>query len=211
MKYKIDNQEYEVVITRKNNKNTYVRFKQDMRIYVTTNYFVTDKQIKKVLDNNYDSLKEMVNKICKNIEKNKNFYYLGELYDIIIVPTIDNIDISNGMILVKSEKELDKWLNKQIRNIFQSRLDECYKRFEENIPYPKLRIRKMTTRWGVCNRKSLTVTLNWNLIKYQLEAIDYVVIHELSHLVHFDHSKSFWETVAKYCPNYKEMKKMLKE
>ena len=47
MKYQLENQEYDVIIERKNNKNTYIRVKEDLRIYVTTNYFVTKNQIKK--------------------------------------------------------------------------------------------------------------------------------------------------------------------
>ena len=69
----------------------------------------------------------------------------------------------------------------------------------------------MKTRWGVCNRRDLSVTLNFNLIKYDLSALDYVIVHELSHFVHFDHSKEFWNTVGKYYPEYKKITKMLKE
>ena len=82
--------------------------------------------------------------------------------------------------------------------------------FEENIPYPNLKIRKMKTRWGVCNRKNNNVTLNSELIKYGYDQIDYVITHELSHFVHFNHSKDFWMTVSKYCPNYKKIRKSLK-
>ena len=69
----------------------------------------------------------------------------------------------------------------------------------------------MKTRWGVCNRKNITVTLNLELIKYDLNKVDYVIVHELSHFVHFNHSKNFWNTVSKYCPKYKQIKKELKE
>ncbi len=67
----------------------------------------------------------------------------------------------------------------------------------------------MKTRWGVCNRASNTVTLNTNLIKYDISKLDYVIIHELSHFIHFNHSKAFWLTVSKYCPNYKIIRKEL--
>ena len=211
MKQQIDGQEYEVIITRKNNKNTYTRVKEDLKIYVSTNYFVSDKQIIKMLDRNYDDIKKMISKINESKKKDDTFYYLGKSYDIIIVPTIDKIDICSNMILVKSEKDLTKWLNKEIKRIFKERLDICYKLFEEDIPYPNLKIRSMTSRWGVCNRKNLNVTLNSKLIRYDIEEIDYVIIHELSHFVHFDHSKDFWLTVYKYCPNYKEKRKRLKE
>ena len=210
MKYRLDDKEYEVVIERKSNKNTYIRVKNDLKIYVTTSYFVTDRSIKKLLEQNSEPIRKMVNRVCKNMEKENQFYYLGKIYDIIIMPTVDNIDIDGSFIYVKSIKELDKWINKQMRDLFSERLEYWYNRFEEDIPHPSLKIRKMTSRWGVCNRKNLTVTLNYHLIKYDIDIIDYVVIHELSHLVHFDHSKAFWNTVCKYCPNYKMLRKTLK-
>ena len=79
-----------------------------------------------------------------------------------------------------------------------------------DFPYPILKIRTMKTRWGVCNRKIKSVTLNFNLIKYDYDCLDYVIVHELSHFVHFDHSKEFWNTVSKYYPNYKIIQKKLK-
>ena len=209
MKYVIDNEEYEVVINKKNNKNTYIRVK-DKKIIVNTNYFVTKKYIINLLDDNNDFLRKALNKEKKKEEKNKLFYYLGEKYDIIIVPYIKSIDINDGMILVSSYEFLEKWLKIQIKNIFKERLDLMYSRFEENIPYPKLKIRKMKTRWGVCNIKEKCITLNSELIKYNLNEIDYVIIHELSHLIHFNHSKDFWVTVSKYC-DYKTSRRILKD
>ena len=48
----------------------------------------------------------------------------------------------------------------------------------------------MKTRWGVCNIKDNSVTLNSKLIEYDIQALDYVIIHELSHFIHFNHSPS---------------------
>ena len=95
--------------------------------------------------------------------------------------------------------------------MFKERLDYSYHVFLESIPYPKLKIRTMKTRWGVCNKRDNSVTLNSKLIEYNIEALDYVIIHELSHFVHFNHSKEFWMLVSKYNPNYKQIKKYLKE
>ena len=80
-----------------------------------------------------------------------------------------------------------------------------------NIPEFTLKIRKMSSRWGVCNKRDNSVTLNSKLIKYSIHEIDYVIIHELSHFVHFDHSKEFWETVRMYMPDYKKSVLILKE
>ena len=86
-----------------------------------------------------------------------------------------------------------------------------YNLFDEDIPFPKLKIRSMKTRWGVCNKRDNSVTLNSKLIKYSIHEIDYVIIHELSHFVHFDHSREFWETVQYYMSDYKKAVAVLKE
>jgi len=210
MKYKVDNHECDVYIERKNNKNTYIRVKEDLNIYVTTNYFTTNSMIKKILDNNYDYLVKTVNKQEIKQKRNEMFYYLGQVYDIITISTKD-IEIFGNRIYVKNKEYLEKWYKKQMKKIFLERLDYQYNRFEENIPYPNLRIRKMTTRWGVCNKKTNTITLNSELMKYSIDKLDYVIIHELSHFIHFNHSNNFWLLVSKYCKDYKKIRKELRD
>ena len=209
MKYIIQNKEYDVEIIHKNNKNTYIRIKEDETIYVTTSYFTTKKEIKRILDNNIDSIIKMLEKNKRKQEKNTMFYYLGNPYYIIYMPS--NLEISDNKIYVKDEKTLNKWLKNEILKIYKERIDYWYNIFEESIPYPKLKIRYMKTRWGVCNIKDNSVTLNSELIKYDLTKLDYVIVHELSHFIHFNHSKSFWCLVEKYSPNYKKIRKDLKE
>ena len=87
----------------------------------------------------------------------------------------------------------------------------CYNLFEENIPFPKLTIGKMKRKWGYCNKRQELVKLNFDLIHYSIDEIDYVVVHELCHLIEFNHSPRFWKFVKKYKPNYKENQKVLKE
>lgn len=209
MQYKINDYLCNVYIEKKNNKNTYIRIKEDLNIYVTTNYFTTEKQVIKLLDNNYDYLFKMLNNMKQRNEKKELFYYLGKKYDIIYFDS--NVELYDDKIYVKDEETLNKWYKKQIKKIFKERLDYNYGLFIENIPYPNLRIRKMKTRWGVCNKKTNTVTLNSELIKYDISKIDYVIIHELSHFLHFNHSRSFWNQVEKYCPNYKKIRNELKD
>lgn len=211
MIYNLDGKDYQVEIVKKGNKNTYIRIKNDLTIQVTTNFFATKAQIRNLLDRNQSFLRNTIEKKGQTIEKDEKFYLFGKEYNIIIAPTFDKIEIDNNRIYVKDKKKIDVWLKKQTLKTFEERLEYNYSLFEENIPYPKLRIRTMKTRWGVCNRKNLTVTINSLLIRYDIEKIDYVIIHELSHLVHFNHSAAFWNTVSKYCPKYKQIRKELRE
>jgi len=210
MVYELDNKKYEVEIIRKANKNTYVRFK-DNRIMVSTSYFVTNKQIIKILDQNQDFLRKNIKRSEKKELHDEKTMILGQEYNIIIMNGIEEIDYQNKKIYISSLSNYDKLMKKEIEKLFKERLKYNYDLFEENIKFPLLRIRKMKTRWGVCNRRDTRVTLNSELFRYGIEEIDYVIIHELSHLVVFNHSKEFWNVVSKYCPNYKEIRKRLKE
>ena len=210
MNFEYENKSYPIKVIRKSNKNTYVRFKNS-EIVVTTSYFVTNNQIKKILSENIEFLKKVVAKEEKNKEKATKIYILDNEFSIIISNSLNEIDYKNHKIYAKDLKQVDKLIKRETEKIFLSRLEYNYNLFQEKIPFPSLTIRKMSTRWGVCNRKLKRVTLNSLLIRYPLEALDYVIIHELSHFVHFNHSIQFWKTVEKYCPEYKKVRKELKE
>ena len=208
MKIDIDGNIYDIDIIRKNNKNTYVRVKNG-RIVVTTNYLTGKNSILKLIMDNKGSIILMIDKDSKKMDKFDNFYYFGKKYDVIY--GFSEIEFTDDKIYVFDKKALDKYINKEIVKIYQDRLNYWYNVFEEKIPIPNLKIRKMTSRWGVCNIRNHNVTLNYQLSKYDICCLDYVIVHELSHFIHPNHSKDFWNLVSKYYPQYKECRKMLKE
>lgn len=208
MKYKIDGNVYDVIITKKRIKNTYVRVTDDKKINVTTSYYVPNFTIKMLLDKNKNYLIKRLEKIDLKKEKESKLYILGKEYEIVYEDA--KTYILGNTIHVKDDKTLNKWIDKNTIEVFKLRLDKVYNKFKENIPYPKLKIRNMKTRWGVCNKKNNSITLNSNLIKEEVEKIDYVIIHELSHFVHFNHSAHFWKVVEQYEPNYKKIRKELR-
>lgn len=211
MKYEINGIEYNVVIEKKKNKNTYIRVKEDMSIFITTNYLTTKKYIKKLLDENKDAVIKMLNRQAKVNEKAKSFFYLGRSYDIIEVSTMKDIEIDSKYIYMPNQKKFEKWYKRQLQDVFVERLKYNFEKFDEVTTCPVLKIRTMKTRWGVYNRVKHSITLNSKLLEYGYEEIDYVIIHELSHVIHFNHSAYFWKLVEKYCPRYKEIRKRLKE
>ncbi len=203
-----NNNKYEVEIIKKNNKNIYIRIK-DNKIIVTCNYFTTKREIEKLIKTNYNSITKMIDKVNIKKEKEDNFYLFGTKYDIIY--GFSDINISDNKIYIKDNKTLNKYLDNKIKEVFTNRLDFWYNIFNENIPVPNLKIRKMTSRWGVCNLKNKNVTLNYYLYKYDLDCLDYVIVHELSHFIYPNHSKDFWNLVSNYIPNYKVKRNKLKK
>lgn len=204
--YLYNDKSYKIEVIRKNNKNTYLRVK-DNKIVITTSYLTTKSQINKLIQSNTNFINKVLDKNISK-EEDTSFKLFGKSYDIVYGPF--DTEIYNNKIYTKDEKTFNKYFTKHIYNIYSERLNYWYNLFEENIPIPNLKIRKMTSRWGVCNIKNHNVTLNLELSKYDIIALDYVIVHELSHFIHHNHSKDFWLLVGKYCPNYKEIRKMLK-
>ncbi len=155
----------------------------------------------------------MIDKMDRQNEKEDKFYYLGSEYDIVRTSTKGIVLGSQSVFLGKeiTKEDIEKWYKKQAEKLFSDHLENCYRLFTREIPHPTLTIRKMTTRWGVCNTRSKRVTLNLELIKKPLFCLDYVIYHELSHLLYADHSRSFWAIVEENCPEYKKIRKYMKE
>lgn len=201
---------FNVFITRKNNKNMYLRVKKD-GIYITCNYFVTNNMIKSFIEKNEDDIIRMNETVQRKEKKNEEFYYLGNKYDVVILNTVSKIEFVDNQVFVKNKTYLNTFLKNECERIFNERVKICYNLFEEDIPYPKVMIGKMKRKWGYCNKKQELIKLNFELIKYSIDEIDYVIIHELCHFLEFNHSKNFWNYVKKYKPNYKENTRVLKE
>jgi len=76
------------------------------------------------------------------------------------------------------------------------------------VQYNRISIRDQKTRWGSCSgRKNLS--FNWRIIMAPLEVLDYLVLHELCHLIELNHSKKFWAHLADVCPDFMERKRWL--
>lgn len=99
------------------------------------------------------------------------------------------------------------WYQQQAITCFQQRIGIYVHKMA--VPTPPFRLSQAKTRWGSCNSRGI-ISLNWRLIQLPLHLIDYVVAHELAHLIEMNHSKAFWEVVKRVCPNYRVARMELK-
>lgn len=100
------------------------------------------------------------------------------------------------------------WLMRHARGVFTERLDHFAPRL--GVQWTRLSLSNADTRWGSASADG-RIRLNWRLIHLSMDMVDYVVVHELSHLRHMDHSPSFWDVVASVMPDHAERRRALKD
>jgi len=206
----LNNKAVFVELIRKPNKNIYMRFKDENTLSVTCNKYISEKEIKQILEKNKKSLARMQFLKQKEIEKDYFFQYLGKSYTRVFDGTSKNVTFIEDNVIAKDEKSLIKFYQKECLRVFTSEVNRILPYFH-SIPKFSLKIRFMKTRWGVNNCGNNTITLNSELLKKDIDLLDYVIIHELCHFYCRDHSANFWRHVEEYYPNYKEARRRLRE
>jgi len=176
---------------KKNIKHCYLRVLSDNLIQIKANRYFTILDAKDLIYRKKDWLIENIQKQNSKKLKENEFLYFGEkklLSDFLI-------------------KDLDKFYKEEIQKIIPS-LVEKYSNLMQLYP-TKISYRKNRRTWGSCNFKN---ELNFNILlaKYPIFIIEYIVIHELAHIQHKNHSKDFYFLVEKFSPNYKKIEKFFK-
>ena len=191
-KIKINHEFYDVILNKKiSNKHTYLRLKNKNLLEISSNkYFSKEDALELIIKQKKWILNRREAFINK--EKNNDTYLLfGTRY------SIDNL----------KQEDIDKIYKEKAKAVIPKLVEEFSSKMKL---YPSsIKYRKNKRTWGSCNYKD---GLNFNilLIQFPLEVIEYVVIHELAHIKHKNHSKSFWNLVEIYCSDYKNREKLLK-
>ncbi len=113
-------------------------------------------------------------------------------------------DLSNEKKHQYIREGLIKWYRNQAEEFLAGRLFH-WARVMQVTP-KKVSVRAQKRIWGSCHPRAAAIHLNWQIIMAPVEVIDYVLVHELCHLTVANHSKRFWQKVAKVLPDYKERK-----
>ena len=148
----------------------------------------------------------------------ESFLYLGKQYMLKIEPsTAEEVKLYQGRLVVKTlnpeathiKKLLQQWYIARATILFNKLFEEqfyLFKRF--GLEKPILQIKKMEKRWGSCTPQQ-KIILNSELIKAPVVCINYVILHELCHLVHHNHSKSFYRLLENFMPDWQKYKQLL--
>ena len=151
---------------------------------------------------------EAENRVRISAEDGGSVMYLGEVLSVRVSDRKRPVKIGNEFLVPEGAETEDyfKWLKKASKEYLPVRLDSIA--YEAGISYSTLKITSARTRWGSCNENGV-ISLSWRLMMCPKEAIDYVIIHELCHRIHMDHSEEFWNEVEKRMPDYRTWKKWL--
>ena len=177
---------------KKNIKHCYLRILKADLIQIRANKYFTIFDAKDLINRKKDWIEASILKMSKKSLNDDEFMLLGEKKNYV------NYKIKNS----------DTFYRGEIEKILPQKVDEFSKKM--NLFPTSISYRKNKRTWGSCNYKN---GLNFNilLMKFPIEVMEYVIVHELSHIKHKNHSKDFWNLVAVYCPNYKEVEKSFKK
>lgn len=105
------------------------------------------------------------------------------------------------------KRQYDAYYRMQAETYLTRRVEAYAQQME--VRFNGVRFRKMKRRWGSCSREG-TITFNTLLMQCTAEQIDYTVVHELAHLVHFNHSPAFHDLIAHYLPEHRQIRKSMR-
>ena len=189
------------------------------KIYVNTPYFIKEDYLLNLLERKKEWISQTIlknNKQYKNNFINREAFYLGKKYKINIKKGLsnkvilknDNLEILYRRKNINVKNILERWYRLTCHLFLEDRLNYYSKKI--NLNYNGFSVRSFKRRLGSCDNKK-HISFNWKIILMPKQIIDYVVIHELCHVIHFNHSKLFWEEVSNFCPEYKIHKSWLKD
>lgn len=225
MKYQID--DIEIDFVRKNVKRLCITVSRVKGVIVTIPLqisfeeavsFVKSKQ--QWLKKHYDKMRELPVETEKQYVDGEKVSLFGKTY-IIKIEYVNshllNAKIEGDMLILKCNKQTTaEFRKKLIELVYKNRLNqylhtkvsEYCVRFNEN-PIPRISVHKARTKWGSCNSEKRTLNFNLWLAQCPYHLIDYIIVHEISHLRYANHSSTFWHMVESRMPDYKERQKEL--
>ncbi|MBV7274998.1 M48 family metallopeptidase [Clostridiaceae bacterium UIB06] len=210
-------------VIRKNRKTIGIKVTDEGEVIVTSPFGISDKIIQNIIKGKEEWILGKVklmqeNEILRNkeIKNGSKFRFLGRKLELEIIE-VENIEedfqINNGKIRIFVSS----------RGIVRDKIDEIYRIEAKKILCErtniyskiigvkpnKIFIKNQKTLWGSCSSRK-NINYNYRIIMAPIEIVDYIVVHELCHLIHMNHSKNYWNTVGAILPDYKERRNWLK-
>lgn len=222
--YKSEKIEFELIY--KNRKTIEIRIDPPDRVTVTAPSGADEDEILKIVQNKGHWITKKLRDVKHiNIKEERDFkdgdlfLYLGNEYPLklIIEKNIKNVEVKYSaqniiVITPSADKELIRkamklWYREKTEEIIHERIKELQKYFDRKPS--DIKIKEQKKRWASCTSQG-RLLFNWRCSMASVKAVDYIIVHEMCHLYHMNHSKSFWNKVSSVLPDYKKRSEWLK-
>lgn len=224
--------DFPYTLLRKNVKNINLRVRADGSVTISAGHHVPLEHIQKFALSKEDYILKSLSQF-KSLEIEKtgekeyvsgeNVSILGRDLRLKIVLGEENSVFADGVFLYvtiknpedkhnksKTEKMVNHYLNTERKREFLSMTIDIHKKIEKyGVAMPEIRIREMKTRWGSCLPQKGVITLNTHLFAMPRPCIQYVILHELCHFIHPNHSKDFYDFLTMFMPDWRAQKEIL--
>ncbi len=212
--------EIEYNLVRKKVKNASIKISSNLNITVTVPVSYSRERLDNLIREKSNWILRTLDKLSKQrkdivLEDNEVLLF-GVKYLLTVDPSVNNKIltyhesrriVSNHCITRKSTV-LKEWYQHLAKKEITRMVSEQAEK--HGFEYNRIFIRDQKTKWGTCS-SGKNLSFNWRLIRCPMTVIEYLIIHELSHLKEMNHSRRFWELVETMCPDFKKSKKWLKE
>jgi len=213
-----------IQIVKKDIKNITLKVKPTCEVILIAPLLTTDEHIEYILKKRKAWISKKIAFYQENYKpqmkeyvSGENVKYLGKNYRLKIIRSEDEcVKLQRGYIQIfikdkdnfeKKKMLLNEWYLLKSKKYFKKIIAKYSSLV--NVDIQNIRIRQMKTRWGSCNSAKSYINLNTELIKKPSNTIEYVIFHELAHLIHPNHSREFYNYLSTYMPDWKKRKERL--
>ena len=223
----IGNVDLEIQLERTNRKRTISLQVKNNKLIIKTHRSVSKKTLVDLIKRKQHWIRQRAifnfeEQNLKNREfiDNEKFYFRGDEYRLsLILGRKEAVKIEGGLLVVsyvddKSigrgtiKRLLEDWYLKESIKILKARTEELAQQMR--VQPRGITVKNYNSKWGSCNANN-KISYNWRIIMAPDYIVDYLIIHELSHIIEPNHSKSFWYQVGSYCEDFQKKRKWLRE
>ncbi len=210
-------------------KNINIRIKPDGTIMVSANRLIPPEKIDEILKKKETSICEAMKKLSEtgssteeqNFTDGSEVYFLGEPLKLKLLYSSEEkfaekrdneliVYADTGDPMIVREKVYE-WYDMQLETIFEETGKKAFEKYREYIgECPKFSFRYMKSIWGSCSPSRKRISINKNLIKYDLSLIEFVFCHEFNHFIAEDHSERFYRSLEEHLPDHALRRERLK-
>lgn len=226
MKFEYGNKVIEYELVRRKRKTICIKINENGDVIVSAPLRTSKEYIQLVLKNRANWILEKqkeikqrsLKKVKRDFTEGSTYMYLGQEYPLhlvfderrknITVELSEQLKIhTNTMDIEKLKITLEKWYREETLKIVTKRINYYEDNFKDKVS--DIRVKEQKRRWASCTGKN-AILFNWRCSMARPDVLDYIVVHEMCHMDHRNHSKYFWNRVQEIMPDYKEKHEWLK-